>query len=241
MAIWFNMIVLKIRYDAYNRLGDTEGAKRALADLVAADPEWASVDLFNHAQELFNTNQIEAAKAVLEELIKIRPDHAEAHYVLGLCLNSSGDLKTAKSHFEKFLELDRYPRATVIEKTCEALDTSDATELHEAYYGCFQGYPFRWFIVLADGRVTHCCYDADCQQPIGDMKTQTIREILASDTITRYMAAFKSKDWQTLARCGECYRSTSGRAAVTDRLMQLGHRLDRVLPVKAVARKLINR
>jgi tetratricopeptide (TPR) repeat protein len=100
-----NMIVLKIRYDAYNRLGDAEGAKRALADLVAADPEWASVDLFNHAQELFNSNQIEAARSVLDELLKIRPDHAEAHYVMGLCLNSLADLKTATIHFEKFLEL----------------------------------------------------------------------------------------------------------------------------------------
>jgi MoaA/NifB/PqqE/SkfB family radical SAM enzyme len=143
--------------------------------------------------------------------------------------------------FEEFFNLDEYPQACVIEKTCEGMDTSEATEFHQAYHGCFQGYPFRWFIVLADGSVTHCCYDYDGAQPIGDMKNQTVQEILASDTVTRYMQAFKDKDWQTLPRCGQCYRESSGTAVVVDKLTRLGHKLDRVLPVKQVARKILNR
>jgi len=143
--------------------------------------------------------------------------------------------------FQEFFRLDRYPQANVIEKTCEGLDTSDATEFHEAYYGCFQGYPFRWFVVLADGHVTHCCYDADGRQTIGDMRNQTVREILASDRIPKLMTAFKAKDWQTLPRCGECYKNSTGTAVVVDQFVKLGHRLDRVLPVKQVARKIINR
>ena len=143
--------------------------------------------------------------------------------------------------FERFFGLDRYPQAYVIEKTCEGLDTSKATELHESYYGCFQGYPFRWFIVLADGRVTHCCYDAHGQQIIGDMKTQTVREVLDSPVIARYMDAFRAKDWETLPRCGECYANASGKAVFVDTLLKIGHRLDGVLPVKQVARKIFNR
>jgi hypothetical protein len=153
-------------------------------------------------------------------------------------------LKTAdetSSDFERFFELDRYPQATVIEKTCEGLDTTDATDLHEEYYGCFQGYPFRWFVVLSDGRVTHCCYDYDGSQAIGDMKTQTVNEILASDRIPQLMEAFKARDFDTLPRCGECYKNTSGKAVVVDHLIRIGHKLDRVLPVKQVARKIINR
>ena len=73
------------------------------------------------------------------------------------------------------------------------------------------------------------------------MKTQTVREILASTTIGEYMAAFKAKDWDTLPRCGECYRNTTGKGVMVDHLVQIGHRLDRVLPVKQVARKIINR
>ncbi len=143
--------------------------------------------------------------------------------------------------FGEFFHLDRYPQARVIEKTCEGLDTSDATDLHEAYYGCFQGYPFRWFIVLADGRVTHCCYDSDGAQAIGDLSTQTVQEILGSEVLQRFMEAFQGKDWETLPRCGECYKNTTGRAVVVDQLVQLGHRLDRVLPVKQVARRILNR
>ncbi len=143
--------------------------------------------------------------------------------------------------FERLFDLGRYPQAKVIEKTCEALDTSAETELHQSFYGCFQGYPFRWFVVLADGRVTHCCYDARGQQTIGDMNTQTVREILASPVLEEFMAAFRAKDWSVLPRCGECYAEASGTAVVKDRLVRIGHRLDGVFPVKRIARKLFNR
>jgi len=143
--------------------------------------------------------------------------------------------------FEEFFHLDRYPQAWVIEKTCEGLDTSEETEFHDAYYGCFQGYPFRWFVVLADGRVTHCCYDYDGSQAIGNMKEQSVREILTSGTVERTMERFKNRDWDALPRCGECYKNSSGKAVIYDQLLQIGHKLDKVLPVKQVARKIINR
>ena len=143
--------------------------------------------------------------------------------------------------FREFFQLERYPQAEAIEKTCEPLDTSDETPFHQSFYGCFQGYPFRWFIVLADGRVTHCCYDAHGQQPIGDMRTQTVREIVDSVKLEEYMAAFKARDWKTLPRCGECYKNAEGRPPFYDQLIQLGHRIDRVIPLKPLARRLINR
>jgi MoaA/NifB/PqqE/SkfB family radical SAM enzyme len=143
--------------------------------------------------------------------------------------------------FEQFYEIERYPNASIIEKTCEGLDTTDATELHEEYYGCFQGYPFKWFIVLADGRVTHCCYDSDCLQPIGDMTRQTVKEIIDSPKITAYMEAFRSKDWTTLPRCGECHRNANPTAVLKDQLVQLGHKVERLGPVKAIGRKVFNR
>ncbi len=143
--------------------------------------------------------------------------------------------------FAEFFHLERYPQAVVIEKTCEPLDTADETPLHQSFYGCFQGYPFRWFIVLADGSVTHCCYDAHGQQVIGDMKTQSVREVVESVTVDRYMAAFKAKDWRTLPRCGECYKHAEGKPPFFDQLIAFGHRLDRVIPIKPLARRLINR
>ena len=143
--------------------------------------------------------------------------------------------------FEALYDIERYPNAKIIEKTCEGLDTTDATELHEEYYGCFQGYPFKWFIVMADGRVTHCCYDSDCLQPIGDMNTQSVEEIVHGETIDRFMEAFRAKDWETLPRCGECHRNPTPTAVIKDQLVQLGHKVERLLPVKAIGRKVFNR
>lgn len=143
--------------------------------------------------------------------------------------------------FEMFFQLDRYPQAKVIEKTCEPLDTADETLLHESFFGCFQGYPFAWFIVLADGRVTHCCYDAHGQQCIGDLKTQTVEEILASVSIPEMMAAFKLKDWKRLPRCGECYKNAQAKPPFYDFLIASGRKLAGSLPVVPLARRLINR
>jgi hypothetical protein len=143
--------------------------------------------------------------------------------------------------FREFFQLERYPHAKVIEKTCEPLDTADETPLHESFYGCFQGYPFRWFIVLADGRVTHCCYDAHGEQCIGDLKTQSVREIVGSAQLDARMAAFKARDWQQLPRCGECFKNADGKPPFYDRFIQIGHRLDRVIGLKPLVRRLVNR
>ncbi|RLE34871.1 MAG: hypothetical protein DRJ61_04355 [Acidobacteria bacterium] len=143
--------------------------------------------------------------------------------------------------FEALYDIDHHPNARIIEKTCEGLDTTDATDLHEEYYGCFQGYPFKWFIVMADGRVTHCCYDSDCLQPIGDMNTQTVQEIVHGETIDRFMEAFQARDWEILPRCGECHRNPTTTAVMKDQLVQLGHKVERLLPVKAIGRKVFNR
>jgi hypothetical protein len=143
--------------------------------------------------------------------------------------------------FAEFFDLERHPNAAVIEKTCEPLDTVEATEFHQAYYGCFQGYPFRWFIVLADGTVTHCCYDAHGDQRIGDLKVQSVREILAGPRLAELAAAYRAKDWTKLPRCGECFRDTSVKVTLMDHLIRLGHRLDRYLPIKPLARRLLNR
>ena len=77
--------------------------------------------------------------------------------------------------FREFFHLDRYPQATIIQKTCEGLDTSEVTELHQAYYGCFQGTPYQWFVILCNGDVTHCCYDYDGTQKLGNVRETSDR------------------------------------------------------------------
>ncbi|HVT03507.1 MAG TPA: radical SAM protein [Thermoanaerobaculia bacterium] len=108
--------------------------------------------------------------------------------------------------FKKLFDLDEYRNTRVIEKTCEALDVNEETDLHGKFYGCVQGSFFTWVVIFADGRVTHCCYDAHGDQIFGDLKTQSLREMLDSEKFAKMQAAFKSGDLTELPRCAECLK-----------------------------------
>jgi len=129
------------------------------------------------------------------------------------------------SDFEEFFELHKYPHARVTQKTCEGLDTSEVTELHQAYYGCFQGTPYQWFVILANGEVSHCCYDYDATQSLGNVKTQTIEEIAASPTLDVIEDGFKRHDFSKLPRCAECFKNPAAAPPVTDRVWMFAQKL----------------
>jgi hypothetical protein len=118
--------------------------------------------------------------------------------------------------FRTFFGLRRYRNARVIEKTCEALDVNEETDLHGKFHGCVQGSFFTWIVIFADGRVTHCCYDAHGDQVMGDLKTQSLSEILEGDRFATMQAAFQGGDLSQLPRCAECFKhgKTPGFALV---------------------------
>lgn len=97
--------VLQIVYDAARRLGQTEVAAEALDKLALADPEWAATGQFEMAVELYNAGQTDDAIQVFEKVLAAKPDHARAHYLLGLARYSSGDQEAATEHLRRFLEL----------------------------------------------------------------------------------------------------------------------------------------
>ncbi len=129
------------------------------------------------------------------------------------------------AQFSEFFELHKYPQAVVTKKTCEGLDTSEVTELHQAYYGCFQGTPWQWFVILANGNVTHCCYDYDAVQTLGNVKTQTIAEIARSKFLAVIEDGFSRHDFSQLPRCAECFKNPAARPPVSDRVWMLAQRL----------------
>jgi len=103
-----NTNALKIRYDAMRSLGDTAGARQALEALIHADPQWASTDLFNHAVELYNSDQMADAANALEKVVEAQPDDAKALFLLGMARYNLGDSEDAKKHLARFLELAPY-------------------------------------------------------------------------------------------------------------------------------------
>jgi len=108
--------------------------------------------------------------------------------------------------FNELFELKKYRNARVIEKTCEALDVNEETDLHGKFYGCVQGSFFTWLVIFADGRVTHCCYDAHGDQIFGDLKEQSLMEMIESEGFAKMHAAFAAGDLSELPRCAECFK-----------------------------------
>ena len=121
--------------------------------------------------------------------------------------------------FRKLFDLKKYKNARVIERTCEAFDVNEETDLHGKFYGCVQGAFFNWIVIFADGRVTHCCYDAHGDQILGDLKTQTLMEIIEGDRLAAMQAAFDAKDLSNLPRCAECFK-WGGQSTTLNAAMQ---------------------
>lgn len=96
---------LKIAYDSALRLGESEAASRALDALAASDPEWATTGLFQQAVDLYNAGQSDEAVAALEKVLEVEPDHAKAHYMLGVALFNTGQTGPAADHLRRFIEL----------------------------------------------------------------------------------------------------------------------------------------
>ena len=123
--------------------------------------------------------------------------------------------------FRKLFDLRQFKNARVIERTCEALDVNEETDLHGKFYGCVQGAFFTWVVIFADGRVTHCCYDAHGDQVLGDLKTHSLREILDGPRFAEMQDAFDRRDFSNLPRCGECFKHGGESHAFNDVLTRV--------------------
>jgi MoaA/NifB/PqqE/SkfB family radical SAM enzyme len=146
-------------------------------------------------------------------------------------------LEETVDDFRNLFDLKQYRNARVIEKTCEALDVNEETDLHGKFYGCVQGAFFTWVVIFADGRVTHCCYDAHGDQVLGDLKTQSLHEILDSPRFATMQDAFARRDFTNLPRCAECFKHGGESNAFNDVLTRVQN-----LPgvAKDVVRKVID-
>lgn len=107
--------------------------------------------------------------------------------------------------FEIFFEKEKFKNLKIVEKFCEGLDTTDETILHKKYSGCFQGGPFSWLVFLSNGKITHCCYDYEGSQAIGDLNMD-FKDIISNKKIKEIKRAFKEKKFQGLPACQRCFK-----------------------------------
>jgi tetratricopeptide (TPR) repeat protein len=95
----------QVLYSSYTALGEADKAEIAMRKMQAANPERASINLFNQAADAYNNGDMAAAKEGLTGVLSANPDHAKANYMLGLVLIGEGDSAGAKNHLERFLAL----------------------------------------------------------------------------------------------------------------------------------------
>jgi tetratricopeptide (TPR) repeat protein len=100
-----NLRALRLRHDAYTKLGDTAKAKEALDALAAADPGALAGSLVDSGMAKFNANDAAGAIADLSKAIELDPKRAQAQYYLGLAYANTGKNDQAKTHLQQFLEL----------------------------------------------------------------------------------------------------------------------------------------
>jgi tetratricopeptide (TPR) repeat protein len=94
-------------YTAQRKFDLAQEAGKKAADLSASTPGGgASPDAtYNQGVILWNAGKVAEAKAAFEQVIAAKPDHAEAHYQLGMALVNEGNLKGARGEFDTYLKL----------------------------------------------------------------------------------------------------------------------------------------
>lgn len=97
---------LTARYDAATALGDKATAAAAMKALaaVAPGPE-AAVRLLNEGVDHYNGGRMPQAIETFEQAVKLDPNMAKAHYMLGLSYANADQKAKARTHLSKFLEL----------------------------------------------------------------------------------------------------------------------------------------
>jgi tetratricopeptide (TPR) repeat protein len=97
---------LMLKFDALLGKGDREGAGRLLADVPEGPYEAANYE-FLIGRAHYDVGQTEPAAGHLGKALAADPEHADAHYYLGILADDRGDIAGAVEHYSLVRELDR--------------------------------------------------------------------------------------------------------------------------------------
>jgi tetratricopeptide (TPR) repeat protein len=100
-----NVDAMGTAYFAELMVGDIERLIPSARRLADANPELVSNEMLQHAQVLFDDNELAGSKALLELIVERQPELAPAYFQLGLTCNMLGDVECAKTALATFLEL----------------------------------------------------------------------------------------------------------------------------------------
>jgi len=100
-----NMDAVGTAYFAELMIGDIGRLIPSAGRLADASPELVSNEMLQHAQVLFDDNELAGSRALLEVILDREPELAPAYFQLGLTCNMLGDVECAKEALRKFLEV----------------------------------------------------------------------------------------------------------------------------------------
>ena len=120
----------KYYYHLKGELSLSKGLHKQAIDYFnkAANIESLDRQFFINAsgEAYFKVGELDKAAKKLESVIRINPNHAQSHYLLGLVYQKRGEQEKAKEHFEKFMDIwkdadDNLPQLVEAKKQLEVL------------------------------------------------------------------------------------------------------------------------
>jgi Flp pilus assembly protein TadD len=96
---------LSLRYETLKAMGKKAEAQEALAAMQAAAGDQTAAEAFKQGVALYNANNIAEAEKAFERALAKDPNYAKAHYLLGLCHASKGEMAQAREHVQAFLKM----------------------------------------------------------------------------------------------------------------------------------------
>ena len=114
--------VLGVLYLAYDQKGMTAEAEQTFEALKGSDSKHIVRVMEEMGVSNFNAGNLQQAKDLFDRVLQIQPDHARAHYHLGLCYVSLGDTAKGKEMLMRFVELaPQDPNAAVAQEMIATL------------------------------------------------------------------------------------------------------------------------
>jgi tetratricopeptide (TPR) repeat protein len=104
---------------AYRAKGDKVKFAEYEKKYIAANPDQPDV-IYNQAVDLYNKGKFKEAEPLLVKVVEAKPDHAKAHYLLGMCDVNLNKIPEMKKHLSEYLKLE--PKGSDASAAKEMLD-----------------------------------------------------------------------------------------------------------------------
>lgn len=105
--------------EAYRAKGDKAKAAEYEKKYIAANPDQPDI-IYNQAVDLYNKGKFKEAEPILLKVVEAKPDHAKAHYLLGMCDVNLNKIPEMKKHLSEYLKLE--PKGSDAAAAKEMLD-----------------------------------------------------------------------------------------------------------------------